>query len=127
MGKPFIYSYSYNQPQSGVMTQKSIMPLDLKISCSGDTTAQLKHLENSCRRVHGTFNVHANMGLASLNQHSALKVAHTVMTNNVGFMSHNRAVSHLQTSELQLETCVVPVQHCPLQTGHFNSLNSRKK
>lgn len=103
------------------------MPLDLKISCSGDTTAELKHPENCCRGARGTFNVHANLGLVSLNQHSALKVAHTAMTNNVGFMSHNRAVSHLQTSELQLEMCVVPVQHRPLQTGHFNSLNSRKK
>lgn len=102
------------------------MPLDLKISCSGDTTAELRHPENCCRRMQGTFNVHANMGLASL-KHSALKVTHTVMTNNVGFMTHNRAVSHLQTSELQLETCVVPVQHRPLQTGHFNSLNIRKK
>lgn len=49
---------------------------------------------------------------------------HTMMTKNVAFMSHNRAVSQLQTSEVQLESCVVPMQHRPLQTGCFNSYDN---
>lgn len=68
----------------------------------------------------------ANRGLASLNRHDAKQVTQMMMTNRAGFMSHNEAGSHVQTSEVQLETRGVPVQHRPLQTGHFKGRNSKK-
>lgn len=117
------------------MTQKNIMPLDLLISCTGDTAEDLRHHGNW---QEGTQHILVSAGTCICASQHGIRVAkppqckpsrthtHTQRWwNKVRSLGHNKAVSHSQTSELQLQMCIVPVQHRPLQTGYFTGWKSR--